>query len=826
MPAAGNESVNRATPPLSFLSGLFLLSAGTLMYEVVLTRLLSVLSWYYLAFVSVSMAMLGMTAGALFVQLRPHLFGHPAVAARLREASVAMAIATPLALATMLAISIDLVPSIESLYALVVFCAVIATPFLFSGVAICLSLTRSEYAIGQVYFVDLLGAAAGSLGSIALLEALDPASAMFAIAGILFLSGYAYGRFENRRQADFKLAVFASLMFAVTAINQATPYGFGPIRSKGSVDVRSGLLAEVWNPISRIRATRVADGPPMLWGVEGSSTDHGLRSISSIWLTIDNDAGTPAYKFTGSPKDVDFLAYDITTVADQLRHGGSAAIIGVGGGRDLMAAYLFSFHRIVGIELNAGIYHLITRRFRDFVNLDKIPGLEIHQDEGRSYLSRTPERFDVIQASMVDTWAATSAGAMTLSENSLYTVDAWRIFYRHLSPGGLITFTRWNTEVEKIQTSRLFALAWATLLSEGVAHPGSQIALLGYGQVATILVSNQPLSAADLKGIRSITGRYGFKILFSPEQPAVDPDLRRVSATTALSQLAHLNSGMLDFSPVYDSSPFFFNSLKLSQLDLADLYRIIRDQRWGGSLRALLFLLTFLSATLILLAIAIVLPVTRWAEVPLRWDYPLLGGVTYFVAIGLGFMLTEMAMMQQLSVFLGHPIYSMIVVLTGLILSTGVGSLASERLRLNSNVRGRAPSVLSAAVICGYAFMVLPLIHSYAYVGLSSRIAISLVLVIPVGVALGFCFPVGLRWMQALQREDTLPWMWALNGAASVIAGFVAIIVSMEASISASVLIGAGLYLVAALALPWRSDAREQVATDYNAEPMLRVGRN
>jgi hypothetical protein len=122
--------------------------------------------------------------------------------------------------------------------------------------------------------------------------------------------------------------------------------------------------------------------------------------------------------------------------------------------------------------------------------------------------------------------------------------------------------------------------------------------------------------------------------------------------------------------------------------------------------------------------------------------------------------------------------------------------------------------------------MVLPLIHSYAYVGLSSRIAISLVLVIPVGVALGFCFPVGLRWMQALQREDTLPWMWALNGAASVIAGFVAIIVSMEASISASVLIGAGLYLVAALALPWRSDAREQVATDYNAEPMLRVGRN
>jgi hypothetical protein len=818
MSTVAEVQIDRAKPTLPFLSGLFLLSAGTLMYEVVLTRLLSVISWYYLAFVSVSMAMLGMTAGALFVQLRPHLFERKLIPSRLRQFTLAMAIATPLALVTMLAIPIEVLPSMESIYSFVLFCGVIAAPFVFSGIVVCLSLTRSEFAIGRVYFVDLLGAAVGSAGSIALLELLDAPSAMFAISGILFLGVWAFARLEDWRKPGLRFAIFAGVMLIAAALNSATRFGFGPIRSKGLTDERTHLLAEVWNPISRIRARQMADGPPELWGF-WEMKGGPQQPVKSIWLDIDNEAGTPIYKFNGSQKEIDFLAYDVTTLADQLRHGGSAAIIGVGGGRDLMAADLFNFHRIVGIELNAGIYDLATRRFRSFANLDKIPGLEIHQDEGRSYLSRTSEKFDVIQASMVDTWAATSAGAMTLSENSLYTVDAWRIFYRHLNPGGMITFTRWNNEVEKIQTSRLFALAWATLISEGVSNPGEQIALVGSGPIATILVSNQPLSGVDLNALRTISKRYGFKIMFAPDQAPADPDLKRVMTTKTLGDLSLLSRGMLDFSPVYDSSPFFFNSLRLSRLSLADLSDISLNQRWGGNLRALLFLFTFLVATVILLVIAILLPVSRWAEVPVRWDYSAMGGVVYFVAIGLGFMLTEMAMMQQLSLFLGHPIYSLVVVLSGLTLATGIGSLASERLQLDSNFQGRAPAIVSAAMIIAYSLVVLPLIHSNAYLALPYRIAISLALVVPIGLALGFCFPVGLRWMTKLGRDDSLPWMWALNGAASVVAGFLAIIVSMEASITISVLIGAGLYLGAAIFLPWSLQDRAELAYGALCEP-------
>jgi len=258
--------IDPAKSSAPFLGGLFVLSGGTLMYEVVLTRLLSVISWYYLAFVSVSMAMLGMTAGALFVQLRPHLFERKLIACRLRQFTLAMAIATPLALVTMLAIPIEVLPSLESIYTFVLFCGVIATPFVFSGIVICLSLTRSEFAIGRVYFVDLLGAAAGSVGSIALLELLDAPSAMFAISGILFLGVCAFACYEDRREPGLRFTIFACVMFIAAALNNATPYGFGPIQSKDRIDKRNQLLAEVWNPISRVRACLMPDGPPLMWG--------------------------------------------------------------------------------------------------------------------------------------------------------------------------------------------------------------------------------------------------------------------------------------------------------------------------------------------------------------------------------------------------------------------------------------------------------------------------------------------------------------------------------------------------------------------------------
>jgi hypothetical protein len=379
-------------------------------------------------------------------------------------------------------------------------------------------------------------------------------------------------------------------------------------------------------------------------------------------------------------------------------------------------------------------------------------------------------------------------------------VDGWRVFYRSLKPGGIITFSRWFFGPEKGQTYRLFSVAKAMLLSEGVAHPEQDLALIASDRVATLLASNQPLSDADLGKLRAISDDLAFTRLFLPGEQAAAPELRRILAARNLSELAALRgSDVIDYSPVFDSSPYFFNAVHLSRLAA-----LVRSGGHGSNLRAMLFLLGFLLAAVVLVIFSIVLP--AWLlQRKRRGSSAAPGAIAYFVAIGLGFLFVEMAMMQQLSIFLGHPIYSLAVVLAGLVLSTGIGSLVSDRLPLRSAWQSRVPALAAAVVVAGYSVAVLPVAHAFTAEVLWQRIAVALALVIPCGFALGFCFPVGMRWMKALGQEQNLPWMWALNGAAGALGSFAAMVVSMDSSIGACVLTGAGCYLLAGLVMPGRA---------------------
>jgi SAM-dependent methyltransferase len=808
---AGSMGKSRTfSPMMPLLVALFLVCGSTLMYEVVLTRLLSVISWYYLAFVSISMATFGMTVGALFVQLSPSRFTEEQVLDRLAQASSAMAVSMPLVLMTMLAVPVELSRSVETVYSFALFSAIIAVPFFFSGIVVCLSLTRTKFPIGIVYSADLLGAAGGCLGSVILLRFLDAPSAILAISAVLFVASAVYSTFRDEHRHRSRWIGCALVMLLLTGLNASTLHGIQPIWSKGQIDTRSDIVAEIWNPISKVRVKKLAQpvGPPWMWGASPHMPDVAIETLP---MDIDNDAGTPMMRFRGNVREFDFLRYDVTSLATQLRAGGSAAIIGIGGGRDAITALVNGFHRVVGIDVNSAIVDITTRRFAWFSGFNKMPGVEIHCDEARSYLTRSPERFDVIQASLVDTWAATAAGSLSLSENSLYTVEAWRIFYRHLRPAGVISFTRFYSGPDAFQTYRMFSLAWATLLSEGVQQPGESIALLGSGKVATLLVSNVKFSPADLQKLRSIAQNMSFTVLYLSGEPTAVPELQVISSARSLADLSKLRSeGDFDISPVYDSSPFFFNAVGLRHLP-----EFLVQNVGGGNVRALMFLVGFMISAAALLALAVVFPLVKSIPLPQGARSTLAGGMGYFIAIGLAFMLVEIAMMQQLSIFLGHPIYSLVVVLAGLILSAGVGSLASEKVEFSSNLATRIPAVLSAVMVVGYSLAALPVVHKFTAGALWERVALSLALVFPSGMIMGFCFPVGLRWMRTLGQYETLPWMWSLNGAASVLATFGATIISMESSINVCLLTGAAFYLIAGLALPAKPQASQVPAHSY-----------
>ena len=779
----------------AFYLGLSLICASTLMYEVVLTRMLSVLCWYYLAFVSISMAMFGMTAGALAVQLLPRWFTPKDISIRLVQASFAMAVSMPVALVVMLAVPLDVSLAVETLFSFLLFSAVIAVPFFFSGVVVCLSLTRTSFPVGRVYSADLVGAGVGCIASVLLLKLIDAPSGIFVISALLFLGAACYATYAEDRPRLRKSHIFAIAMLMLAGLNASTLYGIQPIWSKGEIDKRDKLLTEVWNPISKIRASKPVTHQAQMWGPSPLAPQVTLEEIG---LDIDNDAYTPIMRFDGDLKPFAFLRYDVTSLAAGLRAGGTAAIIGVGGGRDVINCAVNRFRRIEGIEVNSAIVDLDTRRFDRFSGFSKIPNFELHNDEGRSYLTRSNEKFDVIQASLVDTWAATSAGALTLTENTLYTVDAWQIFDRHLRPGGLITFSRWYYGPEAAQTYRLFSVAWAMLLTEGVPNPSRNIALVASNRVATILVSNQPLSEEDLRKIRAVADQMQFKVLFLPGEETPIPELRTIASAHTLGDMARLRDATeFDYSPVFDDSPYFFNAVRLWNVP-----RLLTEGGHGANLRALMFVFAFMLAAVILVASTIVLPLKRWATRQSGAALTVVGGIAYFVGIGIGFMLVEMAMMQQLSIFLGHPIYSLVVVLAGLILSSGVGSLVSDRLRLASSAASRLPALAVTLILILYSAAVIPVIHRFIAEALWQRVLLSVALVAPCGFLMGFCFPVGLRWMTMLKQEENLPWMWALNGAAATLGSFVAIVLSMETSIVTCGLIGAVCYVLAALALP------------------------
>jgi hypothetical protein len=799
-----------------FYIGLSLICAGTLMYEVVLTRMLSVLCWYYLAFVSISMAMFGMTAGALAVQMLPKWFKPIDISTRLAQAAFAMAISAPVALVMMLAIPLGISKAVETLFSFLLVSAVIAVPFFFSGVVVCLSLTRTHLPIGRVYFADLAGAAVGCLSSVALLKVVDAPSGIFVISALLLLGTACYATYAGHRSWVRNSWISALAMLFIAGLNASTLHGIQPIWSKGKLDPRNNLLAEVWNPISKVRAREPILHRAFMWGPSSRAPEVYREQIG---LDIDNDAFTPIMRFDGDLKPFDYLRYDLTSLGAGLRAGGAAAIIGVGGGRDVINCAVNNFSRIVGIEVNSSIVDLDTRRFEWFSGFSKIHNFEIHNDEGRSYLTRSDEKFDLIQASLVDTWAATSAGALTLSENSLYTVDGWRIFHSHLKPGGLITFSRWYGGGYSAQTYRLFSVAWAMLLAEGVTDPSANIALLESAdqpwdpvRVATILVSDRPLTEQDLRKIRSVAEEMQFKVLFLPGQETTVTELRNIAATHTIASMATLrDSDGFDYSPVFDSSPYFFNVVRLWNVP-----QLLREGGHGSDLQALLFVVAFMLAALILVVLTIVLPLRRWSSRQIGAAHPRVGGIAYFVGIGVGFMLVEMAMMQQLSIFLGHPIYSLIVVLTGLILSTGVGSLVSDRLPLTTSAASRLPALAGTLMLILYSFAVIPVIHRFIADMLWQRALLSLALIAPCGFLMGFCFPVGLRWMSALDQGENLPWMWALNGAAATLGSFVALVLSMELSITTCAIAGAGCYLLAAVVLP-----APRAMTVENQRPVL-----
>lgn len=781
--------------------GLFLVALATLMYEILLTRIFSVTMLYHFAFVALSLAMFGMTVGALLVYLVPRVFPADRLAERLAVASIVFPVAMILSFLTELSVPFRIHPSIVAIYAIAFTYAVITVPFIVSGIVVCLALTGYPARVSRLYAADLAGAA---LGCVLLIPVLDYSDGPTAVLWVCAFAAAAATAFAWATPRLRPVAIALCLVFLGAAVGHTLLVwkGFPIFRIlyiKGSFEARP--LYEKWNSYSRVRVNGDVNAwvEPTGWGM--SRTLPADLRVRQLQMDIDVVAGTVMTGWDGDPAGVRHLGYDVTNLAYRVRPGPRALVIGAGGGRDVVSALALGASSVVAVEINKDILRTVNGRFGDFTgHLDRDPRVTFVNDEARSYVARSGERYGLIQISLIDTWAATAAGAFVLSENSIYTAEAWRLFLGHLTPDGMLSVSRWYYRDSPAEMYRTLTLAVDALQAAGVANPRAHLAIVRNMTIAnrtaeapdgvgTLLVSASPLTEAELDTLDQLCAELQFEVMFTPR---ISRD-RLFEELTGPSADAVIASYPLRINAPTDNSPFFFNMLRPKHLMRLDL---LESGKQSNNLKAVATLGILLGTVTLLTLLGILVPLwVRRADVV--GASPLL---LFFIAIGLGFMLVEISQMQRLIISLGHPTYALTVVLFGLLLSSGLGSylttnVTAERVRSAGSTRLLA-LVVVLAVVGGITPSV---VRASEAASTPVRIGAALLLLCPAGLAMGMAFPLGMK-LASTHAARLTPWLWGLNGAASVLASVLSVSIALTFSISAAFWTGCAMYVVALFA--------------------------
>jgi hypothetical protein len=791
--------------------GLFFVTLATLMHEILLTRIFSVTMWYHFAFMAISIAMLGMTLGAIVVYVRPGLFAERAPADSLRRISIAYAVSVVLSFVVYLRIPFlgDATP-LGIAYLAASF-AIITVPFALSGVAVALTLTSFQKRAASLYAADLVGAALGCLLLVMTLDLTDAASAVLVVAGFGALGGvsFAFATRDAKRRRDALIVaavVFGAAIGHNLLVRQHTPL----LRIVDTAQrTPESYLYLRWNAHSRVSVS----GNPFVntgaagWGLS-EKTGASQVQVRQLGMSIDAWAGTVITAFNGDTAPLAYLKDDVTNIGHYLRPNSDVFVIGVGGGRDILSALVFDQKSVTGVEVNKDVLRATTKVFGDFAgHIELNPKVTLAVDEARSYLTRLDRKFDIVQLSLIDTWAATAAGAFVLTENSLYTTEGWTTFLKHLTPRGLLTVSRWYYPARPGEAIRIASLARSALAEIGVSDPRQHVimvkapkasgmpGLFGNG-IATILVSRAPFSDSDVETLVEENSRLGFELIVTPKissEPAIGTILTKGDIGDFYRTFP------LDVTPPTDDRPFFFQMLRFR-----DAMKSL-DVNWldpnKGNLQAVR-LLAMLAVVITVLTVATIVtpllfkrsaapgaPASRGLS---RRSFALL---FFFGAIGLGFMFIEVSEMQRLMVLLGKPTYALSVVLFTLLVGSGMGSLAAGRLTSDGGPLRPEVALVALIAILSMVGVVTPMaVDGLAASPTSTRILAASALLLTMGFFMGMPFPIGLR----KNRDPALvPWLWGVNGAASVLCSVLATVVAMAFGIGVSFWCGVACYGVA-----------------------------
>lgn len=786
----------RRAPP-AILGAMACTSAAVLLLQFAASRFLSATVGYHAAFAVIALVMLAFAASATTVFVRGRR-GEPiglGVAATMLTRGAVVAGLGTLAFVWIGALPVTAASVRQAIVAAIVFGAT----FWFAGWAIAFLLADYHADVGRVYWVDLSGAAVGCLAAVAVLDVVSPMDAML-LCGVLLASAGAAVAWAAPGRSPRGATVVAAGLAVLLAASIAAPALLRLRTAKGAD--QSLVVWERWNHLARVSVSptipaiqqavdllRARDPARDPWPIVnrwrmgwGMSDTYDGPAPETLWIRLDADAGTQIIRHGADAADADlaFLAADVTSTAHHLLRGRlrDVYVIGGGGGRDVLAALYFGAERVRVAELNPDVVAVVDGAFGAYSGRPySHPKVRLTVGEARSELSRIDDTFDLIQMSMVDTWAASMAGSMVLTENVLYTEEAFRQYLAHLKPDGMLTVSRWYHPERHGELARLIVLTASALRRIGVEDPAAHMVVV-YAtgtrelRVGTVVAKRNPFTEAERGALSAWSNQMGFHRLW-PRDLALADGIDVAGLVAGDSTV--LRASTFDLLPPTDDRPFFFNV----QRPFASWADAARSGDFGRGSKSTLILGGLLAVLALLSGAIVVSPLARYEALRPAQERTRLRNharpVIYFAGIGLGFMWVELALIQRYILFLGHPTFALSVVLFALLLFGGIGSAMSARLsewRL---------TIMSLIAGIGITAWVVPMITAAAYGwNRPARIVLAAILISPLGVAMGTMYPKGVRALEQAGLTDLIPWAWAINGVAGVIALVVGMFAAME----------------------------------------------
>ena len=809
MAAGPHLSPRAVSPPYAAIA---VLSAAALAYEVLLIRLFSIVQWHHFAHMVISLALLGYGASGAFLAFGARFLRRRFVAAFAVNALLfgITAVVSFLSVQSLPFNPLEVLwDPVQPAWLALVY-VLLAVPFFFAANCFGLSFYCFSDLIPRVYGYDLIGAGVGSLGVVILMYVLEAGQLLTAVGvcGALAALLVTASSGGERRWALFAGVTLAGVVL-IGLSEQALSLRPSPYKGlRHALNVTGAeLVEERSSPLGLLSLVRSPEVP--FRHAPGLSLNSTVEPPQQLAVFTDADAMSVITRFDGDLSAMAHLGYVTSALPYHLLAQPRVLVLGAGGGADVLQALYYGAASVDAVEVNPQMVALVRDDYGAFAgHLYALDNVQVHEQEARGFVAGSSRRYDLIQVALLDSFSASSAGLYALSESFLYTVEALGEYLQRLEPGGILAITRW-VKLPPRDGLKLFATAVAALRSAGVTDPERRLAWIRSWNTSTLLIKHGVLGEEAVTAVRRFAASRSFDLVHVPGIRAEEVNRNNILATPAFFQAARAILGSsarefferykFDVRPATDDRPYFFSFFRWSSLP-----EMLALRHHGGM--ALLdsgYLILVLTLVQALVASLMLIALPAWIQSrgharrirgSIRW-----GVLIYFLAIGLAFLFVEIAFIQKFVLFLSHPVYAVGVVLAGFLVFAGLGSRYAQRTggegRWGEALWPSVAGIVGIAVI--YLFALTPALGALMSWHDIPKIIIALALIAPLAFLMGFPFPLALAALGDQARE-LIPWAWAINGCASVLAAVIATLLAIQFGFTVVVLSALGLYGLAA----------------------------